>query len=177
MVRPDPGNPARSSACTYRRPVTEPSCVLSAFRCSWIGAIRPGSAMLWNPSGRPGSRPAVLWVSAGTRLSRRHRRHLPDAVSQDRHTGVDRGRRSGVGIRSDRPRPVTRRDRRLPRPGDDRRLVEGGRVRTGQGLRSDRGGNSARRCDDSSNAVGNFCFEVSLSYRRVELPRRVSAAV
>ena len=28
---------------------------------------------------------------------------------------------------------------------------------------------------DSSNAVGNFCFEVSLSYRRVELPRRVSA--
>jgi len=28
--------------------------------------------------------------------------------------------------------------------------------------------------DDSSNAVGNFCFEVSLSYRRVELPRRVS---
>ena len=33
------------------------------------------------------------------------------------------------------------------------------------------------RRDDSSNAVGNFCFEVSLSYRRVELPRRVSAAV
>ena len=30
---------------------------------------------------------------------------------------------------------------------------------------------------DSSNAVGNFCFEVSLSYRRVELPRRVSATV
>ena len=28
--------------------------------------------------------------------------------------------------------------------------------------------------DDSSNAVGNFCFEVPLSYRRVELPRRVS---
>ena len=34
-----------------------------------------------------------------------------------------------------------------------------------------------QRTDDSSNAVGNFCFEVSLSYRRVELPRRVSAAV
>ena len=80
-------------------------------------------------------------------------------------------------VRSDRPRPVTRRDRRLPRPGDDRRLVEGGRVRTGQGLRPDRGGNSAGRCDDSFNAVGNFCFEVSLSYRRVELPRRVSATV
>jgi len=29
------------------------------------------------------------------------------------------------------------------------------------------------RSQDSSNAVGNFCFEVSLSYRRVELPRRV----
>jgi FixJ family two-component response regulator len=27
---------------------------------------------------------------------------------------------------------------------------------------------------DSPNAVGNFCFEVSLSYRRVERPRRVS---
>jgi hypothetical protein len=26
---------------------------------------------------------------------------------------------------------------------------------------------------DSSNAVGNFCFEVSLGYRRVERPRRV----
>jgi len=25
--------------------------------------------------------------------------------------------------------------------------------------------------------MGNFCFEVSLSYRRVELPRRVNAAV
>ena len=34
-----------------------------------------------------------------------------------------------------------------------------------------------QRRDDSSNAVGNFCFEVSLSYRRVELPRRVSATV
>ena len=34
-----------------------------------------------------------------------------------------------------------------------------------------------QRTDDSSNAVGNFCFEVSLSYRRVELPRRVSATV
>jgi hypothetical protein len=35
----------------------------------------------------------------------------------------------------------------------------------------------AIRALDSSNAVGNFCFEVSLSYRRVELPRRVSATV
>ena len=35
----------------------------------------------------------------------------------------------------------------------------------------------ARWDHDSSNAVGNFCFEVSLSYRRVELPRRVSAVV
>src|SRR3954451_18893349 len=29
------------------------------------------------------------------------------------------------------------------------------------------------RRNDSSNAVGNFCFEVSLCYRRVERPRRV----
>jgi hypothetical protein len=29
-----------------------------------------------------------------------------------------------------------------------------------------------QRGDDSSNAMGNFCFEVSLSYRRLErLPR------
>jgi hypothetical protein len=31
----------------------------------------------------------------------------------------------------------------------------------------------ARVCADSSNAVGNFDFEVSLSYRRAERPRRV----
>jgi len=30
------------------------------------------------------------------------------------------------------------------------------------------------RRHDSSNAVGNFCFEVSLSYRRAERPRRVT---
>jgi hypothetical protein len=40
-----------------------------------------------------------------------------------------------------------------------------------------RGWYATRRCYDSSNAVGNFCFEVSLSYRRVELPRRVGATV
>jgi streptogramin lyase len=31
--------------------------------------------------------------------------------------------------------------------------------------------------NDSSNAVGNFCFEVSLSYRRAERPRRVSESM
>ena len=31
-----------------------------------------------------------------------------------------------------------------------------------------------QRRNDSSNAMGNFCFDVSLSYRRVERPRRVS---
>jgi len=30
-----------------------------------------------------------------------------------------------------------------------------------------------QRADDSSNAVGNFCFDVTLSYRRLERPRRV----
>ena len=39
----------------------------------------------------------------------------------------------------------------------------------------DRGTPQGSRAD-SSNAVGNFCFEVSLSYRRVERPRRVSAS-
>jgi hypothetical protein len=28
------------------------------------------------------------------------------------------------------------------------------------------------RADDAPNAMGNFCFEVTLSYRRLELPRR-----
>jgi hypothetical protein len=30
------------------------------------------------------------------------------------------------------------------------------------------------RAEDSSNAVGNFCFEVSLGYRRLERPPRVT---
>lgn len=33
-----------------------------------------------------------------------------------------------------------------------------------------------QRGQDSSNAVGNFCFEVSLSYRRGERPFRVNDA-
>jgi hypothetical protein len=32
---------------------------------------------------------------------------------------------------------------------------------------------SQQRGKDSSNAVGNFCFDVTLSYRRLERPRRV----
>ena len=54
----------------------------------------------------------------------------------------------------------------LPHPAGGQLGVEHVQVDVGQQWR-----------DDSSNAVGNFCFEVSLSYRRVELPRRVSAAV
>jgi uncharacterized membrane protein YeiH len=38
-------------------------------------------------------------------------------------------------------------------------------------------GYTAMARHDSSNAVGNFCFEVSLDYRRVERPRRVSEPV
>jgi hypothetical protein len=34
-----------------------------------------------------------------------------------------------------------------------------------------------QRGQDSSNASGNFCFEVTLGYRRCELPRRVAAGV
>jgi hypothetical protein len=29
-----------------------------------------------------------------------------------------------------------------------------------------------QRADHAPNAVGNFCFEVTLGYRRLELPRR-----
>ena len=31
-------------------------------------------------------------------------------------------------------------------------------------------------CGDSSNTMGNFCFEVSLSYRRLERLPRVSGS-
>jgi hypothetical protein len=53
---------------------------------------------------------------------------------------------------------------RLPVP--DEVVVQHGQGDVGQ-----------QRGEDSSNAVGNFCFEVSLGYRRVERPRRVSKPV
>jgi hypothetical protein len=31
-----------------------------------------------------------------------------------------------------------------------------------------------QRRGDAANAMGNFCFDVTLSYRRLERPRRVS---
>jgi hypothetical protein len=34
-----------------------------------------------------------------------------------------------------------------------------------------------QRAEDSSNAVGNFCFDVTLAYRRVERPHRVTVEV
>jgi hypothetical protein len=34
-----------------------------------------------------------------------------------------------------------------------------------------------QRGEDSSNAMGNFCFEVSLSYRRLERLPRVTGGV
>jgi hypothetical protein len=34
--------------------------------------------------------------------------------------------------------------------------------------------NPSEWSQDSSNAMGNFCFEVSLSYRRLERPPRVT---
>jgi hypothetical protein len=34
-----------------------------------------------------------------------------------------------------------------------------------------------QRGHDSSNASGNFCFEVTLGYRRCERPRRVAVDV
>jgi len=52
----------------------------------------------------------------------------------------------------------------LPRLGEV--LVQDGQGDVGQ-----------QRGEDSSNAVGNFCFEVSLSYRRAERPRRVTEQV
>ena len=42
-------------------------------------------------------------------------------------------------------------------------------------VRPHRGGHSARRGDHAPNTMGNFCFEVTLSYRRLERPRRVPA--
>jgi hypothetical protein len=34
-----------------------------------------------------------------------------------------------------------------------------------------------QRGEHASNALGNFCFDVTLSYRRLELPRRVTQEV
>jgi hypothetical protein len=35
----------------------------------------------------------------------------------------------------------------------------------------------AQRLIDAPNAMGNFCFDVTLSYRRLELPRRFKAGL
>jgi hypothetical protein len=43
---------------------------------------------------------------------------------------------------------------------------------SGRGLHAVQSNIHQRGADQSSNAMGNFCFEVSLSYRRLEqLPR------
>ena len=60
---------------------------------------------------------------------------------------------------------------RVPSQGTRRGMAAGRRDRVGQGLRTDRGGNPARRCDYAPNAMGNFCFEVTLGYRRLERGR------
>jgi hypothetical protein len=49
--------PARSSACTYRNQEIAQNCARSEFLCSWIAAIRLGSATRWSLSGKPGSSP------------------------------------------------------------------------------------------------------------------------
>ena len=59
----------------------------------------------------------------------------------------------------------------FPARDNDPGVAEGGRVRGGQGVRADRGGNPARRCDHAPNTVGNFCFDVTLGYRRLERGR------
>jgi hypothetical protein len=41
-------------------------------------------------------------------------------------------------------------------------------------VRPDHGGHAARRGHHAPNAMGNFCFEVTLDYRRLERPRRVT---
>jgi hypothetical protein len=35
-------------------------------------------------------------------------------------------------------------------------------------------GRPARWCEYAPNALGNFCFDITLSYRRLERPRRVT---
>ena len=63
-------------------------------------------------------------------------------------------------------------------PFPARELISGwlkaGVFEAGKGFAPNGGGNPARRRVDSSNASGNFCFEVSLSYRRLERPPRVT---
>ena len=54
-----------------------------------------------------------------------------------------------------------------------RRWLKAGVLEDGR-LHPDRGGNSPRRRDHAPNAIDNFCFDVTLSYRRLERPRRVT---
>ena len=65
----------------------------------------------------------------------------------DARRRVDPGRGSGGGIRQNRPRPPSRAARTFPARDMIAGLAEGGRVRGGQRIRADRGGNSPGRCD------------------------------
>ncbi|ALV39225.1 hypothetical protein AS200_44830 (plasmid) [Streptomyces sp. CdTB01] len=59
----------------------------------------------------------------------------------------------------------------FPARGTGPAVAEGG-GRGPRPVRPDRGGNSTRRSAHASNAMGNFTFEVTLRYRRLEkLPR------
>src|SRR5512133_4356343 len=87
-------------------------------------------------------RTQIVWVSAGSKLSGRDRGPVQHAERQERETVVGFGRGPVRGVRSDRPRPPSLHARLISRTGPDPRLAEGGRVREGQGVRPDRGGNS-----------------------------------
>jgi retron-type reverse transcriptase len=58
----------------------------------------------------------------------------------------------------------------FPARGNGRGLAEVRGDRSGP-VRSDRAGQPARRSDHAPNAKGNFCFEATLGYRRLERGR------
>jgi hypothetical protein len=79
---------------------------------------------------------------------------------------LDQGQASaGIGLRPAQQHTMVGVTHEDALPGTVHRLIQHLQVDVGQ-----------LRGKDSSNAVGNFCFEVSLSYRRGERPRRVTAS-
>src|SRR6201997_2872803 len=135
------------------------------------GASSPGGRCAGTRVGGP-VRIQIVWVLAGPRLPGRDAGDLRDRTRRVVSAPVGVGRGPGRRIRPNRSFPSARSARHVPREGDDRGLVDRGSDGP-RSVRPDRAGQPAGRGDYAPNTRGNFCFDVTLSYRRLELPRRV----
>lgn len=111
-------------------------------------------------------RAEVLWLPARPRLPGRDHGDLPDGEGQVLETSVGAGRGPVGGVRPHRPRPPDVLHRPVPRQGPDPGLAEGGRDRP-RPVRTDRGGNSPRRCDQP--AADERCSARTGTGRRVPI--------